>query len=653
LHGLWFGLLAASLVALAFQIFPRLSHYARHHILLMVILLVAVVPFFITSLQYVVASQTTRRAQRNAVSTAASGVNVIHENAPPSSAESMVSQPMQAEPPAPYRSAWSVTLLHVVVAVRRLQPFLLGAWLVGVIALASFGALGARAVLRMCSEARPAPEAIERRTAVLSRRAKLRKPPRVLIHPHLFEPCLCGLFRAVILLPDMWFAECDGELLDAMLAHELAHARRLDHLVNLFQRSVECALFFSPGVHWLSRTLRRDREFCADALAVRLTKDPLGLAAALELVARLRLKTRPGPVFSSALGGQTVSLLPRIQELIGMKPTRSSSRVWPFAALPAGGFIALIAAACGLSPDQPSARAPDQRETHRSAVNQNLNAPENSPPERPLAITVGMPFGGEPVGPPPALRDRQISYEVRFMKLRTEPWRELLQDRLKLVQQEADVSAWIIDKPALTELLGLARSDALSDVLQAPKVTTFENDHALIGREDKQPYISRLEKLDTPAIQGFRPIVKELNIGWLADVAGSILTHGTHLAVDYHDSTLTAMHDLTRKERFGNQEIVGTYQVPSTIEHRCRVACDVPEESSLVISLGLQVNETPIFSGVTGVASKFLGSVGLSSHEAKNVTCERLAIITPRRIILEAEKPKTTGIKGGFDGRTR
>jgi hypothetical protein len=142
LHGLWFGLFAASLVALAFQMFPRLSHDARHHILLLVLLLVAVAPFFITSVQYIVAFQTTRRSQRNAVSTAASGVNVIHEDAPHLRAQSTVSRPMQAEPPAPDRSAWSVTLLHVVVAVRRLQPFLLGAWLVGVIALASFGARG-------------------------------------------------------------------------------------------------------------------------------------------------------------------------------------------------------------------------------------------------------------------------------------------------------------------------------------------------------------------------------------------------------------------------------------------------------------------------------------------------------------------------------
>ena len=111
------------------------------------------------------------------------------------------------------------------------------------------------------------------------------------------------------------------------------------------------------------------------------------------------------------------------------------------------------------------------------------------------------------------------------------------------------------------------------------------------------------------------------------------------------------MHALTRKERFGDQNIVGTYQVPSMVEHRCRVACDLPDDSSLMISLGLQINETPIFSGVTEFAGKFLESVGLPRNEAKAVTCERLVVITPRRIVLEAEQGhlEIPSIKGGFD----
>ena len=301
-----------------------------------------------------------------------------------------------------------------------------------------------------------------------------------------------------------------------------------------------------------------------------------------------------------------------------MKPPRPRPRFWPIAALPAAGMIAMIAAASGLSRGQ-------------SAV----STPKNGVPLDPIATA---PL----VKPHATSSDRQISYEVRYLNLLTEPWRQLMKDRLKLVQQEADVSVWIIEKQSLASLLNHAQTPAGGNVLQAPKVTTFENDHATIFSEKKQHYVAQVEKVETSGGMGFRPIVKEIGIGWRVDVVGSFLPDGTNASVDVRDSNLVAMHALTRKERFGDQDVSATYQVPSMIEHRCRVAYAVPDESSLVISLGLQINETPIFAGVTEVAGKLFESMGLSRHEpARSATCERLVVITPRRIVLESAEDRS------------
>ena len=273
----------------------------------------------------------------------------------------------------------------------------------------------------------------------------------------------------MILLPEAWLAERNGGLLEAILAHELAHARRRDHLVNLAQRLVEIPLFFNPAVHWLSRSLRRHREYCADAFAVRLTGDPAALAGALESVARIRLSSPARPAAGAALGGQTISLLPRIQELLGMTPSRPRRRFWPFAALPAAGIIAMIATASGLSQVQPAAS------TAEKSTQQNATA--NTPP----------------IARVPDRRRTAKSLTKCFMKPSTEPWRELLKDRLKLVQQEADVSAWIVEKESLAKLLNYAQAQVDVNVLQAPKVTAFENDHAKISSGVKQFYVSWLE----------------------------------------------------------------------------------------------------------------------------------------------------------------
>ena len=38
------------------------------------------------------------------------------------------------------------------------------------------------------------------------------------------------------------------EQVEALLAHELAHIRRYDHMVNILQRLIEAFLFFHPAV---------------------------------------------------------------------------------------------------------------------------------------------------------------------------------------------------------------------------------------------------------------------------------------------------------------------------------------------------------------------------------------------------------------------
>jgi len=75
----------------------------------------------------------------------------------------------------------------------------------------------------------------------------------------------------VVLLPIALLTQCPAELLEAMIAHELAHIRRHDLWVNLFQRVVETVLFYHPAVWWVSGRMRLERELCCDDLAIRAT----------------------------------------------------------------------------------------------------------------------------------------------------------------------------------------------------------------------------------------------------------------------------------------------------------------------------------------------------------------------------------------------
>jgi predicted nucleic acid-binding Zn-ribbon protein len=102
-----------------------------------------------------------------------------------------------------------------------------------------------------------------------------------------------------------------AEMLEALLAHELAHIRRLDYVANLVQSLIEVLLFYHPVVWWLSRRIRIEREQIADDLAAEALGHPRRLALALSELARWQSSHPP-----LALAAQGGSLMTRISRLV-------------------------------------------------------------------------------------------------------------------------------------------------------------------------------------------------------------------------------------------------------------------------------------------------------------------------------------------------
>ena len=80
--------------------------------------------------------------------------------------------------------------------------------------------------------------------------------------------------------------------LSSVIAHELAHIKRLDTLINLFQIGLETLLFYHPGVWWLNKKIREERENCCDDMAVEVCGNPLAYAHALARMAESRMPPR-------------------------------------------------------------------------------------------------------------------------------------------------------------------------------------------------------------------------------------------------------------------------------------------------------------------------------------------------------------------------
>lgn len=173
-----------------------------------------------------------------------------------------------------------------------LLPWLALAWLLGVSVLSvrmAGGAVFARRLER--GGVRPAAEAWQARLRDLSRRMRVNRPVRLLESQIVRVPAVVGWLRPAILLPSGALMGLTPQQLEAVIAHELAHVRRHDYLVNLLQTAAETLLFYHPAAWWVSRQVRVEREHVCDDMAVAATGDALTYARALAQLERARKST--------------------------------------------------------------------------------------------------------------------------------------------------------------------------------------------------------------------------------------------------------------------------------------------------------------------------------------------------------------------------
>ncbi|MDB5387834.1 MAG: hypothetical protein JWM11_3480 [Planctomycetaceae bacterium] len=215
---------------------------------------------------------------------------------------------------------------------QKTQPWIVAGWLIGVALLSLRLLLGWVGVWRLRRQVTSMPTWLIDRTQALARSMRITMPYVRLSH-RVTEAIVAGFFKPMILLPIAWVTELPADMLEAVIAHELAHIRRGDLWINLLQRLVETLLFYHPAIWWLSRRLRIERELCCDELVVSVTQNRLRYAETLEHIGRLSLTGTKSMLVVSITGQRTV-LLDRIRHILNLQPRDASSNAWLAGLLP-------------------------------------------------------------------------------------------------------------------------------------------------------------------------------------------------------------------------------------------------------------------------------------------------------------------------------
>lgn len=192
-------------------------------------------------------------------------------------------------------------------------PWCVVVWMAGVFVL-SLRLLGGSVYLaRFTSRsAKLAESSWQDRLSDVARRMGITRSVLLAESALIHAPTLIGWLRAMVVVPTGMLAGLPSAQVDAILVHELAHVRRHDYLVNLFQLLAETILFYHPAVWWVSRRVRIEREHACDDLVIAVGEDPVEYAHALVQMERFRSKT-----LQLALAADGGSLQARIRRLLG------------------------------------------------------------------------------------------------------------------------------------------------------------------------------------------------------------------------------------------------------------------------------------------------------------------------------------------------
>jgi beta-lactamase regulating signal transducer with metallopeptidase domain len=205
---------------------------------------------------------------------------------------------------------------------------LLGAWLLGTLCML------ARLLLRMRHERRDVQVAVGPNSAGLNNRLFAHGVP-VRLSASGEAPSVEGMLRPHISLPQGVDRLLNEAELDAVLIHEVMHARRRDNLIGLLHELAQCALWFHPLVWLTGLRLAMFRELSCDDSVIASSRGA-------ELVSALAKLAVPEDAHLLRAGAASL-LSHRVARLTGPEP-QGANRVgdWLLIAVFGGIFLACV-----------------------------------------------------------------------------------------------------------------------------------------------------------------------------------------------------------------------------------------------------------------------------------------------------------------------
>lgn len=301
-HSIWQATVVAGVLFLALWLTRK--HSARLRYMIAYMALMAVLTWagltFTNAYQYAIEKQKTTR----------------HLLSNPEELAVQIAESLQPDNMAPEHAPSAITMnrLKFRIFMQRHFNTMVNIWLAGVL-LFLFRTAGSLWHIQKfrTRHAVPAVEIWQEKVEKLKNKLNLNRTIVALESAIAKMPMTLGYLKPVIILPISMFTGMTHQEIEAVIAHELAHIKRHDYLLNIVQSAIETIFFFHPAVWFISKSIRTEREHSCDELAIEATNDKLNYLKALAVSEKLAQNHygQHAMAFSGTKGG----LLSRVKRI--------------------------------------------------------------------------------------------------------------------------------------------------------------------------------------------------------------------------------------------------------------------------------------------------------------------------------------------------
>jgi bla regulator protein BlaR1 len=190
-------------------------------------------------------------------------------------------------------------------------------WICGVVVMLARWISGWRKASVIAAAAEPIVHGREFDALVQARNhACFKSPLPLLVSSSDMEPGIFGLVRPVLLWPARLSERLDDAQIEAIMAHELEHARRRDNLSSAIHSFVEGIFWFYPLVRWMGARLSEERERACDERVLQQNTHPEAYAQSILKVCSFCME----PASACVSGVSGADLKQRILRIMTTRP---------------------------------------------------------------------------------------------------------------------------------------------------------------------------------------------------------------------------------------------------------------------------------------------------------------------------------------------